>query len=91
MDELNNRMIMTETRLSELKVVNQFKEQRRKSKRKGQSFRNLGNKTKSLMHMTGVLKKKKENWDIKKYNGWKLPKFGHILKFTDLRMSVNTK
>lgn len=60
MDELNNRMIMTETRLSELKVVNQFKEQRRKSKRKGQSFRNLGNKTKSLMHMTGVLKRKRK-------------------------------
>lgn len=67
MDELNNRMIMTETRLSELKVVNQLKKQRRKSKRKGQSFRNLGNKTK-VDHMTGVLKRKRKLW-IKKYNG----------------------
>lgn len=48
MDELNNRMIMTETRLSELKVVNQSKERRRKSKRKGQSFRNLGDNNKKF-------------------------------------------
>lgn len=69
MDELNNRMIMTETRLSELKVVNQFKEQRRKSKRKGQSFRNLGNKNKKFNAHNWSSKKKRENWDIKKYNG----------------------
>ena len=48
MYELNNRMIMTETRLSELKVVNQSKERRRKSKRKGQSFRNLGDNNKKF-------------------------------------------
>lgn len=61
MDELNNRMIMTETRLSEPKVVNQSKEQRRKSKRKGQSFRNLGDNNKKFnVHNWSSKKKKKK-------------------------------
>lgn len=60
MDELNNRMIMTETRLSELKVVNQSKEWRRKSKRKGQSFRNLGDNNKKFNAHNWSSKKKEE-------------------------------
>lgn len=60
MDELNNRMIMTETRLSELKVVNQSKEWRRKSKRKGQGFRNLGDNNKKFNAHNWSSKKKEE-------------------------------